>query len=166
MPREVSNPRGVAFRLALAVALVAAAAVASPGGSGDDAPGTQAPPEEISYPSTVGEVHFPHAFHIDDLEIACEDCHHPVEAPKLTTPHPQYFRECGVDCATCHRGELATATAHRCQACHGPTTQHRCDHVSTKVAVHRMCSGCHEIGTGSEASRSCENCHTGPHRPW
>ena len=59
------------------------------------------PPERI-FPSSVGEVVFHHQMHIKDLSIKCVDCHHQINAKKLSTPHPDYFKSSSVKCEICH----------------------------------------------------------------
>jgi hypothetical protein len=32
--------------------------------------------------------------------------------------------------------------------------------------IHQSCWGCHEAGSGEQASRSCETCHSGARTGW
>ncbi len=144
------------------VLLIAAVALAA-GDSGL----TPAPPDTVKFSSHVGEVLFPHALHADDLGIACQDCHHRVTAPALTTPHPTYLEQCSGRCDACHGRKGEEACDHKCGTCHPKAINAAHDEIpSPKVAVHQTCGGCHEIGTGPDASASCSNCHTGPTKGW
>jgi hypothetical protein len=71
-------------RLRRAAAALAAAALAlAPAAFGED-------PEvapELVFPSSVGEVVFPHKAHFNDMEIACSSCHHETNARMLDIPH-------------------------------------------------------------------------------
>ncbi len=159
--RRGATPAAVGLVLLTATAMVLAA-----GGEGrkQDA---QSPPETVTFPSHVGAVTFPHAMHVEALGIECADCHHPVTAPELSTPHPDYFNQCSVPCETCHGAPAGRTGDHNCASCHVSTVDAAHDAVpSAKVALHRTCSACHEIGTGPDASDNCENCHSGPKEPW
>lgn len=143
--------------------VMAAGVAVAAGGDGQEA----APPETVTFPSHVGEVTFPHAMHVEDLGIDCADCHHPVTAPALHTPHPGYFSQCSVPCETCHGAAPERPGEHQCTTCHTGVVDAAHDAIpSAKVALHRTCSACHEIGTGPDASNNCENCHSGPRKPW
>jgi len=160
--------RTVLVALLACVVFAVGAAVAVGGGetTGAAAP-TAGPPETVTFPSHVGEVLFPHAMHVEDLGIDCTDCHHPVTAPKLDTPHPETFEGCSVRCDTCHGRATSEPADHRCSTCHPATVDAAHDAIpSTKVALHRTCFTCHEVGTGPDASASCENCHSGPKASW
>ncbi len=132
------------------------------------------PPGEVHWPSHVGEVLFPHRAHVEELGLDCTECHHPTRAPRLETPHPEYFAGELGRCSLCHRGPVGdrgTAApsgdqAYRCASCHGPRTTRAGDFPGLKVALHETCGKCHEIGTGPEASARCATCHSGPARPW
>jgi len=135
--------------------------------AGGEEPGAAGPPDMVTIPSHVGEVTFPHAMHADDLGIDCADCHHPVTAPALHTPHPETFQGCAVRCDTCHGRTASEPADHRCATCHPARVDAAHDAIpSTKVALHKTCFGCHEVGTGPDASASCVNCHAGPKEPW
>ncbi len=159
--RRRAAPAAVGLLLVMAAAVTPAS-----GGDRPDATAT-VPPESVTFPSHVGEVTFPHAMHVDDLGIDCADCHHPVTAPRLTTPHPGYFARCSVPCETCHGAAPERPGDHACASCHTGAVDAAHDAIpSAKVALHRACSACHEIGTGPAASSSCVNCHSGPKKPW
>ncbi len=121
---------------------------------------------DMVFPSVVGEVHFPHDFHVEELEVECEACHHPVTGSVLDTPHPDYLSGCGVECTTCHGGVGRNVEEMNCESCHAAAFRVGHQRLSLKVAVHRTCSTCHEMGTGSVAGASCKTCHSGPPRPW
>ncbi len=120
-------------------------------------------PEELISPSSVGEVSFPHLFHFEDLDIECQECHHEINATKLNTPHPDYFKSSWINCKTCHNGsEKIKQKVYTCSKCHHTNPTNITDEtLSTKVVVHKNCWNCHEVGTGAEASESCEMCHSG-----
>lgn len=145
-------------RAALTGALLLAVAVAV-----GAAPGDGAPPATIVSPSAAGEVTFPHAMHVEELGIACEECHHETGAARLAMPHEEYFKDFWIDCTTCHgNGRQATATPQPCGGCHHASPADAADEtLSAKVVIHRSCGACHPLGTGVEASESCGFCHTG-----
>jgi len=120
-------------------------------------------PLEIKIPSSVGDVVFPHEMHIEDLEIECVECHHQINAIKLHTPHPDYFRSSWINCKICHNGsEKIKQKVFTCSKCHRTNPANIADEtLSAKVVVHKKCWECHEVGTGKEASESCEMCHSG-----
>lgn len=120
-------------------------------------------PEEIKFPSTVGEVVFPHLMHIEDLEIECIECHHQINAIKLKTPHPEYFKSSWINCKICHNGsEKIKQKVYTCSECHHSNPLDVADEtLSSKVVVHKNCWECHEVGTGSNASETCDECHAG-----
>ncbi len=120
-------------------------------------------PEELILPSSVGEVSFPHLFHFEDLEIECVECHHEINATKLNTPHPDYFKSSWINCKICHNGsEKIKQKVYTCSNCHHTNPTNIADEtLSTKVVVHKNCWNCHEVGTGVDASESCEMCHSG-----
>lgn len=120
-------------------------------------------PEEIQFPSTVGEVSFPHLFHIEDLEMECVDCHHQINADILVTPHPSYFKSSWINCEICHNesGEIKQKIF-TCSKCHHPSPVTIADEtLSSKVVIHKNCWKCHEVSTGIEASETCGICHSG-----
>ena len=124
------------------------------------------PPEECVFPSELGEVVFPHRMHAEDFEIECVSCHHEVNARKLNSPHEEYFQDFWIRCNECHHDSDAAAPARKCSMCHHRSQDIADQPLSAKVVVHRVCSECHTIGTGPEASASCAVCHTGPRQPW
>ena len=118
-------------------------------------------PAVITSPSALGEVVFPHFLHIDDIGVECDECHHEIDAAALATPHDGFFDDFWIHCQTCHRGPSAVAAgAQACSNCHHQQPATIADQrLSAKVAIHRSCWGCHEVGTGVEASASCASCH-------
>jgi hypothetical protein len=123
-------------------------------------------PSEIVIPASVGEVRFRHQMHIEDLSIKCGDCHHQINAKKLSTPHPDYFGSSWINCKTCHDGsEKIAQKPYLCSECHRTGPKNIADEtLSAKVVVHKQCWKCHSVGTGKEASESCEKCHSGKKR--
>ncbi len=120
-------------------------------------------PEDISFPSNVGEVVFPHQFHIEDIEMECVECHHQINAEVLSTPHPEYFKSSWIYCEICHKesGQIEQRI-YTCSECHHPSPENIADEtLSSKVVIHKSCWACHEVGTGTEASEICSNCHSG-----
>jgi len=140
--------------LAFAVLLVASIPVKSGGAAG---------PTERVFPSTVGEVVFHHEMHTRDLSIKCVECHHQINAKPLTTPHPDYFKSSWINCAICHNEAGALKqSAYLCSACHHAKPLNIADEtLSTKVVIHKQCWRCHAVGTGKDASKGCEKCHSG-----
>ncbi|HLG32108.1 MAG TPA: hypothetical protein VI362_03640 [Ignavibacteriaceae bacterium] len=123
-------------------------------------------PEEIKFPSTVGRVLFPHQMHIDDLEIECVECHHQINAKILVTPHSDYVKSSWIKCEICHKesGQIEQKIF-TCSECHHPSPVSIADEtLSSKVVIHESCWECHEVGTGSEASEICGECHSSEKR--
>ena len=120
-------------------------------------------PADIIIPSSVGEVLFPHQMHIEDLEMGCVECHHQIDAKILNTPHADYFKSSWINCKICHNGsESIKQRIYTCSECHQSSPTSIADEtLSSKVVVHKKCWECHEVGTGKEASESCELCHSG-----
>lgn len=120
-------------------------------------------PAKINMPSSVGEVVFRHQVHIRDLGIKCVDCHHQINAKRLSTPHPDYFGSSWINCKTCHDGsEKIAQKPYICSECHLTRPKNIVDEtLSAKVVIHKQCWKCHEVGTGKEASTGCEKCHSG-----
>ena len=116
------------------------------------------PPGEIVYPSSVGDVAFPHDRH---LKLGCTQCHHQVQAGPLKTPHPDYMDSSWVHCETCHSEEAAAGGAYyKCGHCHHAESPDIADEtLSAKVVTHKSCWKCHQSGTGPDASKGCGECH-------
>ncbi|OGA53386.1 MAG: hypothetical protein A3G25_06225 [Betaproteobacteria bacterium RIFCSPLOWO2_12_FULL_63_13] len=123
-------------------------------------------PSEIIIPSSVGAIRFPHQMHIKDLSVKCVDCHHQINARPLSTPHPDYFSSTWINCRTCHeQSEKLSKKAFVCSECHTARPKNIADEtLSAKVVVHKQCWKCHAVGTGKEASKACEKCHSGKKR--
>jgi Zn finger protein HypA/HybF involved in hydrogenase expression len=120
-------------------------------------------PVERVFPSSAGEVIFHHQMHIKDLAIKCIECHHTINAKKLNTPHPDYFKSSSIKCETCHNeSEKIKQIAYTCSSCHSTNPINIADEtLSAKVVVHKQCWKCHQVSTGKEASTGCEKCHSG-----
>lgn len=117
-------------------------------------------PSEIVWSGSVGKVTFQHRLHVEDLGIACLECHHETRAAALDMPHPQYFEDFWISCSTCHRASAAARSAQKCSSCHPDSPSTVADEtLSTKVVVHRSCWRCHEVGVGSDATATCVSCH-------
>lgn len=121
---------------------------------------------ELVFSSTIGDVVFPHEAHFNDMEIACESCHHETNARMLDIPHREYFADFWIDCTTCHHPSEQPQKSMSCSACHHCPVHCADETLSSKVVIHANCWGCHEIGTGAEASAGCVSCHTGPKQAW
>lgn len=120
-------------------------------------------PSERTFPSSVGEVVFHHQMHTKDLSIKCVECHHQIDAKKLNTPHPDYFKSSSIKCEICHKesGEIKQKV-YICSECHSTRPMNIADEtLSAKVVIHKQCWKCHQVGTGKEASKGCEKCHSG-----
>lgn len=124
---------------------------------------TLAMPAERIFPSAVGEVIFHHQMHVRDLAIKCVECHHQIDAKKLATPHPDYFKSSWINCKICHKeSERIKQKAYTCSECHRASPANIADEtLSSKVVIHQQCWKCHQVGTGKDASKACEKCHSG-----
>jgi hypothetical protein len=121
-------------------------------------------PAVLTSSATFGEVEFPHGMHVDDLGLACADCHHETNATRLKMPHADYFDDFWIDCRICHleEDEEVSRAPRSCATCHHEAPSNIADQtLSSKVVIHKSCWGCHELGTGREASRNCGFCHKG-----
>ena len=120
---------------------------------------TDPAPPEVVFLSTLGAVTFPHLLH-EEMELACENCHHETHVGQLTMPHPEYFEDFWIRCETCHRASSQPSCPQTCSACHHSSPSTVADEtLSTKVVIHRACWECHPVGAGREASESCGLCH-------
>lgn len=120
-------------------------------------------PTERIFPSSVGEVIFTHQAHVVDRKIECVECHHQINAKKLNTPHPDYFKSSWINCEICHNeSEKVKQKAYACSGCHRTDPSSIVDEtLSAKVVVHKQCWKCHSVGTGKDASKGCAFCHSG-----
>ena len=112
--------------------------------------------------TSVGDVTFKHQTHYQDRGIQCSECHHQINAKKLVTPHPDYFKSSWVKCGICHNAsEKAKQDVYACSACHRTNPFDIADEtLSEKVVIHKLCWKCHAVGTGKDASASCVFCHS------
>ena len=124
---------------------------------------TLAIPSVKSFPSSVGEVTFTHETHIKDRAIQCVECHHQINAKKLDTPHPDYFKSSSIKCEICHNeSDKVKQKAYTCSGCHRTNPINIADEtLSAKVVIHKQCWKCHQVGAGKEASKACDFCHSG-----
>jgi hypothetical protein len=118
-------------------------------------------PDEIVFNSSVGDVHFSHKLHVDDLDVECVECHHQIYAVELETPHPGYLESSWINCQLCHNpSPQADKNYYKCSDCHHSDPNNITDEtLSSKVVTHKRCWKCHESGTGVEASKGCVVCH-------
>jgi hypothetical protein len=118
-------------------------------------------PDVVTFNASVGAVHFPHKFHVEELELECVRCHHQVSAVQLKTPHPGYLDSSWINCHLCHDPKEKTGkTYYKCSKCHHVNPNKIADEtLSSKVVTHESCWKCHESGTGVEASKGCPECH-------
>jgi len=123
-------------------------------------------PKEMTFPASAGAVTFHHEMHIRDLGLKCVECHHSMDAKQLVTPHPDYMKRTSVKCESCHgKPGGANQNIYSCSGCHGTNPMGIADEtLSTKVVIHKQCGNCHVMGTGKDASKACEKCHTGKKR--
>jgi cytochrome c7-like protein len=124
-------------------------------------------PAVRNIPSSVGEVVFQHQTHIKDRGIQCVECHHQINAKKLSTPHPDYLKSSWINCSICHNeSEKIKQKVYSCSACHPTNPVNIADEtLSAKVVVHKQCWKCHEVGAGKDASNTCQMCHSGKKKP-
>jgi len=118
-------------------------------------------PDVVIFDSSVGEVHFPHKLHVEDLDLECMQCHHQIHAKELNTPHPGYLTSSWISCQSCHNTNSADSKKYyKCVDCHHLNPANVADEtLSSKVVVHKSCWKCHASGTGVQASESCSDCH-------
>ena len=118
-------------------------------------------PGEIIFESSVGQVHFPHGLHVEELELECIECHHQIHAVALDTPHPDYMKSSWIKCQICHETNSAMSKKYyKCSDCHHSELENIADEtLSSKVVIHKSCWTCHESGTGVTASHGCTDCH-------
>jgi hypothetical protein len=119
-------------------------------------------PAEIVSKAEIGDVVFPHAFHYEEMGLACEECHHETDAAKLAMPasHDEYMEDFWLECDTCHHPERNLDEPQTCSLCHEAEHREATDQtLSSKVVIHRSCWQCHEVGTGQGASQACDFCH-------
>lgn len=117
--------------------------------------------QEILIESSVGNVIFPHDFHVTGVKMECVECHHQIHAVELDTPHPGYLTSSWIRCQACHNPNTASEQIYyRCGECHHTSTSNIADEtLSSKVVVHKSCWKCHDTRTGVEASQGCVDCH-------
>lgn len=120
-------------------------------------------PVQKRFSSSVGEVVFEHQKHIQERSIECVECHHQINAKKLETPHPDYFKSSWINCEICHsKSGKAEQKAYACSGCHRANPINIADEtLSAKVVTHKQCWKCHQVGTAKEASEGCGFCHSG-----
>jgi c(7)-type cytochrome triheme protein len=117
--------------------------------------------EEILIESSVGNVIFPHDFHVTGVKMECVECHHQIHAVELDTPHPDYLESSWISCQACHNPKSASDQVYyQCGECHHTNPNNIADEtLSSKVVVHKSCWKCHDTRTGVEASQGCVDCH-------
>lgn len=127
----------------------------------------QGMPGDKAFPSSIGEVVFKHKEHVQDRGIKCVDCHHQINAKKLTIPHPDYFKSSSLNCDICHNpSEKLKQSTYVCSECHRTNPADIADEtLSAKVVIHKKCWQCHQVTTGKDASKSCGSCHSGKKTP-
>ena len=120
-------------------------------------------PLEKRFASSVGEVTFRHQAHFQERGIACAECHHEINAKKLTTPHPEYLKAAAINCEACHDGaQQGARKGYSCSGCHPTNPVNIADEtLSAKVVIHKKCWKCHAVGNAVQASKACGFCHSG-----
>ena len=78
---------------------------------------------DIIYTYPVKAVIFSHAFHVEELELDCDDCHEDLFEPEalLVQKGGNFNMEClreGNYCGQCHDGSAAFSTETQCARCH------------------------------------------------
>ena len=78
---------------------------------------------DIIYTQPVKAVIFSHAFHVEELEFDCDDCHEDLFEPEalLVQKGGNFDMECfreGNYCGQCHDGSAAFSTETQCARCH------------------------------------------------
>ena len=78
---------------------------------------------DIIYTEPVKAVMFSHAFHVEELELDCDDCHEDLFEPEalLVQQGGNFNMECfreGNYCGQCHDGSGAFSTDTQCARCH------------------------------------------------
>jgi len=117
--------------------------------------------QEILIESSVGNVIFPHDFHVTGVKMECVECHHQIHAVELDTPHPDYLKSSWINCQACHNPKSTSDQIYyQCGECHHTNPNNIADEtLSSKVVVHKSCWKCHDTRTGVEASQGCVDCH-------
>jgi hypothetical protein len=117
--------------------------------------------QEILIESSVGDVIFPHDFHVTGVDMECVECHHQIHAVELDTPHPDYLTSSWINCQACHSPDSESDQIYYlCGECHHTNLSNIADEtLSSKVVVHKSCWKCHDTRTGVEASQGCVDCH-------
>ena len=117
--------------------------------------------QEILIQSSVGDVIFPHDFHVTGVKMECVECHHQIHAVELDTPHPDYLASSWINCQACHSPDSESDQFYYlCGECHHENLSNIADEtLSSKVVVHKSCWKCHDTRTGVEASEGCVDCH-------
>jgi hypothetical protein len=151
---------------AAAVLVLGGAFVIMSFASGGQAPALAAQDDGEAPEAVIAEVVFPpaavfdHEFHIDDVELECNECHHETEALRLVTPHDEYFEDLWITCDDCHHSDEVRLDPQACVDCHPRSSSGIKEQIiSAKVATHLSCWECHDSGTGAEASENCSFCH-------
>ena len=78
---------------------------------------------DIIYTQPVKAVMFSHAFHVEELELDCDDCHEDIfEAEALLAQQNANFTMEGLRqgqyCGQCHDGSAAFSSDTQCARCH------------------------------------------------
>jgi hypothetical protein len=117
--------------------------------------------QEIVIESSVGNVIFPHDFHVTGVEMECVECHHQIHAVELDTPHPDYLESSWIKCQACHNPQSESDQVYYlCGECHHTNLSDLTDEtLSAKVVVHKSCWKCHDTRKGVDASQGCVDCH-------
>lgn len=101
---------------------------------------------------------FSHSSHIEDMGLACNDCHSGNFTMKIgsATSAGDFtmaaFKE-GKYCGACHNGDDAFDAAGQCESCHFPPTEKIVFNKPVKSVVFD-----HDIHVG-KAEIACESCH-------
>ncbi|MFC1852485.1 cytochrome c3 family protein [candidate division CSSED10-310 bacterium] len=147
--------------LFLSILLVVTFTSVSFGNPADKSPQETENPDEIVFPSHLGEVTFPHQMHWDDAEIECLSCHHEAKALTLAFPHEEYMADCAEICRRCHVEKGKKPKIQACKKCHNRQKRTAMKTVDATTIIHKNCWKCHESGKGVAAGKNCITCHSG-----
>lgn len=112
-----------------------------------------------SFANPERELIFPHNYHMQELELSCQDCHGNMAAYDYSIENPDRLPAMIV-CATCHNERQAVM---ECAACHTREDNLRpAFHTANFITGHRFswqggdrsCQMCHQ-------ESFCESCHEG-----
>lgn len=117
----------------------------------------QHPAHPVAFENPERVIDFPHQFHLDKLELVCQDCHRNMTGTDYASRVHWPVME---ECLTCHQDAEAP---YDCDTCHPKVEvirpqNHRADwiyeHKQHSRAADMPCAKCHQ-------DTWCEDCHAG-----